>query len=118
MQKQCFKCLEIKPLTEFYKHKQMADGHVNKCKECSKKDVRNNRKEKIEYYREYDANRGSRTTADNKRNYRNKYPMKYAAHIMIGNALRDGRLKKANNAKNAEKSMSIYMATMMIMQSH
>lgn len=101
--KKCFKCGEIKNLSDFYRHSKMLDGHVNKCKECNKKDVRDNRKDKIEYYREYDANRGSRTTADNKRNYRNKYPMKYAAHIMIANALRDGRLKKSEQCQECGK---------------
>ena len=34
VEKKCICCGEIKPLDMFYEHKQMGDGHLNKCKKC------------------------------------------------------------------------------------
>lgn len=99
-EKRCFKCGEIKPLAAFYAHKGMKDGHVNKCKDCNKNDVHDNRIKNIEYYREYDRSRGNRQGYDYTKNYRNSHPMKYAAHILVGNAVRDGRLLKPSKCED------------------
>ncbi len=55
--KTCFKCSVEKPLTEFYKHPMMGDGHLGKCKECTKADVIARRLLMLDYYREYDRQR-------------------------------------------------------------
>ncbi len=59
MEKKCFKCGNIKDLDEYYKHPAMGDGHLNKCKTCTKMDSTKRRNEKIEECRAYDRERGS-----------------------------------------------------------
>lgn len=58
-EKTCFKCERVLPLDQFYAHPQMADGHVNKCKECNKADVRANRAANHDYYVWYDRIRSN-----------------------------------------------------------
>lgn len=46
VKKVCFKCNKEKVITDFYKHKRMADGHLNKCSSCCKKEAKE-REEKL-----------------------------------------------------------------------
>jgi hypothetical protein len=57
LMKKCFKCNINKNLTEFYRHSEMKDGYVNKCKECNKQDVRRNYSYNKQHYQKYDKNR-------------------------------------------------------------
>lgn len=57
MTKQCQKCRTTKQLTDFYPHKENADGLLNKCKTCTKEDVLRNRYAHHSYYLEYDRKR-------------------------------------------------------------
>ena len=86
-EKKCFKCKTVKPLTEFYTHSKMADGHLNKCKECTKNDVAQHRSENIEKIRAYDRERG-------------KHPERAKAAAQISSAWRkaDKRRTRAHNA--------------------
>lgn len=59
MEKRCFKCGEEKPRTDFYRHPQMGDGLLGKCKACTKRDVTRDRLLKLEQKREYDRKRAT-----------------------------------------------------------
>jgi hypothetical protein len=41
-EKKCFKCELDLPISEFYSHPKTHDGYLNKCKTCTKNDVKNN----------------------------------------------------------------------------
>lgn len=97
--KTCFKCNETKPLADYYRHAMMADGHLNKCKDCTCKDVRQHRLINPEKVRAYD---NARASLPHRRAMRQAYaeryevqsPEKRAAHHAVSRAIRDGKLEK------------------------
>ena len=128
--KVCFKCGETKKLSMFYKHFQMSDGHVNKCKECNKKDVRLNYRDNIDHFKEYDVLRRDtenrivskvkrlnkvkdlyktdQTFKDKILGYKEKWltdnQHKRDAHCNVNNAVRDGKLTKPNSCVKCGKT--------------
>ena len=97
--KPCFICKEILPLTSFYKHSEMSGGRLNKCKECTKKDVRENYRKNIDHYKDYEKERfktpkRKKFILAQQKKYRALNPDKYKARNAVNNAIRDKRLKR------------------------
>lgn len=97
--KTCFKCLQSLPLEAFYKHSRMGDGHLGKCKECTKTDVKKHRLEKLEHIRAYDRMRASKPHRKElakrlQMRWKAEFPNRKRASSLVASALRSGRLKK------------------------
>lgn len=111
--KKCRVCLDIKADDEYYKHPKMTGGRDSKCKECSKAAVKANRDAKAQYYKEYDAWRFQNDPKVKERHKRylntpeglasmraaqklwiDSNPEKRAAHIILGNAVKNGKIEK------------------------
>ena len=95
--KECFKCLETKPLEAFYRHPRMKDGRLNKCIECTKVDVKNTRLSNIEKYRSYDRERDSLPHRKelHKRvisQWRADHPKRRSAQMVLGYAVKRGEV--------------------------
>ena len=112
MEKECFKCGETKDISFFYKHSKMTDGHLGKCKECTKSDVQLNYRDKIDQYKKYDqirnqkrkeyiskknkeyAERTNYNHGKNSKSWVEKNRVKRDCHIVVGNKIKNGTLSK------------------------
>jgi hypothetical protein len=118
--KECFKCGETKPLSQFYKHPMMKDGHVNKCKPCNKKDVRVNYRANIDHYKAYERERamiphrvlareryeatpaGKAALKKAHDKWAKRNPLKRLASHVVNNAVRDKRLFKPDTCESCK----------------
>lgn len=116
--KNCNKCSKELPAdTGFY-------ASDNTCKECRKARVKQNRLDKIEYYKAYDKARDSRPdrvkarasyakTAEGiiagnkaKAAYAEKNKKKRSAHHTVNNMVRDGKISKPSSCESCGKIKS------------
>lgn len=101
--KVCFKCKKEKIINEYYAHKQMGDGYLNKCKDCTKKDIKERasiliqnpewvkkeqKRHREKYYR-LNYKTKHKPSPEAKRiatdRYKSKYPEKIIAHARSAN---------------------------------
>jgi hypothetical protein len=110
--KDCTKCGLEKRRGDFYADSRKADGLMCICKECHKDGMRAVRQARADYYREFDRQRvnrpervalraayrttarGQERVAVGRKKWSERNPEKRAAHITVGNAVRNGRLIK------------------------
>ena len=102
--KTCFKCQSEKPSSEFYAHRGMRDGLLGKCKTCTKKDANDNRRKRIDYYRQYDRERAKlpervALAISVTRAWRAQDARRAAAHSAVARAIRKGFLYKDSCAR-------------------
>ena len=108
----CKYCGKSNTEVPFYK------SMTNRCKDCHKQKSRENRANKADYYREYDAKRfqndpkvrarhrryqqteaGKASMTMARQKWQQDNPDKRAAHIILGNAVRDGRKEKPDTCQ-------------------
>lgn len=110
--KTCICCGCDKPLSDYYEHAKMADGHLNKCKECQKANSRTNREKNLAQHQAYDRARsnlphrvdaraaygttatGTAALARAKSSYLQRHPDRRKANTAVRVAIRDGKLQR------------------------
>lgn len=110
--KKCINCGKFKELECYYKHKQMGDGHLNKCKECCKSQasvrestlratnpdwVEKDRKRGREKYHRLEYKGKYKPTYEKKKEVMDKYKEKYPEKIRATSLTKNIKPKVAGN---------------------
>jgi hypothetical protein len=108
--KTCRECNVEKPLSEFYAHAKMTDGHLNKCKQCVKERIsryaKANPDKKKQWAKNYanseaglkrakaylSTERGKAVRKNRMDNYRKNHPIRDRARYLVSYEIKCGRL--------------------------
>lgn len=123
-EKKCIRCKIVKPLTDFYKHKQMSDGRLNVCKSCKKEEAKKRRiikmkdpewrkKEKIRTREKYHRLNYKNKPVDSEyhyeaiKKYRKKYREKFLAKSACKNIKTPDGFEKHHWSYNKEHQTDV-----------
>lgn len=120
--KLCRECNVEKPLSDFYAHAKMKDGHLNKCKICVKsrieKYIQANPEKKKEWSRNYANSESGKERArkykqtdkakeaikQSKQRYRKSYPARIRARSLVRHEVLNGRLIRPDLCSECNKT--------------
>ncbi len=96
LNKSCSCCGAEKPLNMFQVRKASKDGYTASCKQCLKERdrIRDQTPERKALKEAYAKGKGKDKAYAAKKRYIEKNPKKRAAHVLVGNAIRDGKIVK------------------------
>lgn len=102
--KQCSKCKQSKPLTEFSKNKNKTDGHRSECKSCVKEYNQNNKEKIKERNKEHYKNNKEKIKEQKKEHYKKNADKckKYSQEHYQKNHEKIKEQRKEYNQKNKE----------------
>lgn len=121
----CIKCDKEQPESEYYRSTLRANS-TGECKACTRARVTANREAKIDYYQEYDRNRGNlphrvqarkeyaqtergqKALARGNAAHYYRYPNRSAARYAVTNAVRDGRLYKPSQCESCNDETTLH----------
>jgi len=95
--KQCKRCKENKPLHEFHVHHRMKDGHLNFCKDCTRKRIslygKTERGKEVDKKRNQNPERKKKVCVYGRRS-KLKYQKKRRAGAIFWNEFKKGTIPK------------------------
>lgn len=119
-EKKCIKCNNIKSLDQYYRHIQMSDGHLNKCKECTKLDSlkryntiisdpehleKERKRHRLKYHRLHD--KWNKSNKDHREKWNKKFPEKIKAKNICRKVPMDDGYQRHHWSYNKEHLINV-----------